>query len=112
MDSQYGKLCEELKKFFTLQIDYAKLTAVEKLVIIMSSVAVAFVLAVLGACALFYLSFALVYVIKGWIGCEWGAYLIVGCIFIICVLVVYALKERLIINPVARFITKLFLDKK
>lgn len=112
MDSQYGKLWDELKKFFTLQIDYAKLTAVEKLVIIMSSVAVAFVLAVLGACALFYLSFALVYVIEGWIGCEWGAYLMVGCVFIVAVLVVYALRKRLIIDPVSRFITKLFLDKK
>jgi hypothetical protein len=40
----------------------------------------------------------------------WGANLIVGGLFIILLIIVYAMRKSLIIDPVTRFITKLFLN--
>lgn len=108
--SSYKELWGEIKKYFTLQIDYVKLTALEKLTIILSAMAFVGVVLVLSACILFYLSSALVALISTWIDCIWGANLIVGGVILILLLVVISLKKRLIIDPVAKFITKLFMN--
>lgn len=111
-DNKYTELWDEVKKYLTLQIDYAKLTAVEKLVVLLSAIALATVLMILGACVLFYLSFAIVYMLVDVIGCVWGAYLIVSGLFVVLAIVVFALRKQLILDPVAKFFTKLFLTHK
>ena len=101
-----------MKKYLTLQIDYAKLTTVEKLVVLLSAIAMVAVMLILGACVLFYLSFAVVFMLCDAIGSTWGAYLIVSGIFLVLMLVVYALRQKLILDPVSRFLTRLFLHHK
>ncbi len=110
-DMDYENLWGDLKKFLSLQYDYVRLTALEKLVVLLSTLAMAVVLLVLIACVLFYLSFALVFLISEAIGCLWGAYLIVSGLFVALTLVVYAMRRKLIIDPVSKFLTRLFLDK-
>ena len=107
----YENLWGDLKKFLSLQYDYVRLTALEKLVVLLSTLAMAVVLLVLIACVLFYLSFALVFLISEAIGCLWGAYLIVSGLFVALTLVVYVMRRKLIIDPVSKFLTRLFLDK-
>ena len=111
-ENKYEDLWAELKKYLTLQIDYAKLTAVEKLVVLLSAIAMVAVMLILGACVLFYLSFAVVFMLSDAIGSTWGAYLIVSGIFLVLMLVVYALRQKLILDPVSRFLTRLFLHHK
>ena len=111
-ENKYEELWAELKKYLTLQIDYAKLTAVEKLVVLLSAIAMVAVMLILGACVLFYLSFAVVFMLSDAIGSTWGAYLIVSGIFMVLMLVVYALRQKLILDPVSRFLTRLFLHHK
>lgn len=112
IENKYTDLWEELKKFFSLQVDYVKLTAVEKLVVLLSAIALVAVLLILGACVLFYLSFAIVYLLVDVIGCVWGAYLIVSGIFVVLSLIVFAMRKTLILDPVAKFLTKLFFNHK
>ena len=111
-ENRYEELWAELKKYLTLQIDYAKLTTVEKLVVLLSAIAMVAVMLILGACVLFYLSFAVVFMLSDAIGSTWGAYLIVSGIFLVLMLVVYALRQKLILDPVSRFLTRLFLHHK
>ena len=111
-ENKYEELWAELKKYLTLQIDYAKLTTVEKLVVLLSAIAMVAVMLRLGACVLFYLSFAVVFMLSDAIGSTWGAYLIVSGIFLVLMLVVYALRQKLILDPVSRFLTRLFLHHK
>lgn len=111
-ENKYEELWTELKKYLTLQIDYAKLTTVEKLVVLLSAIAMVAVMLILGACVLFYLSFAVVFMLSDAIGSTWGAYLIVSGIFMVLMLVVYALRQKLILDPVSRFLTRLFLHHK
>lgn len=111
-ENKYEELWAELKTYLTLQIDYAKLTAVEKLVVLLSAIAMVAVMLILGACVLFYLSFAVVFMLSDAIGSTWGAYLIVSGIFMVLMLVVYAMRQKLILDPVSRFLTRLFLHHK
>lgn len=111
-ENKYEELWAELKKYLTLQIDYAKLTTVEKLVVLLSAIAMVAVMLILGACVLFYLSFAVVFMLSDAIGSTWGAYLIVSGIFMVLMLVVYAMRQKLILDPVSRFLTRLFLHHK
>lgn len=111
-ENRYEELWAELKRYLTLQIDYAKLTTVEKLVVLLSAVAMVAVLLILGACVLFYLSFAVVFMLSDAIGCTWGAYLIVSGAFVVLMLIVVAMRQKLILDPVSRFLTRLFLNDK
>lgn len=111
-ENKYEELWAELKKYLTLQIDYAKLTTVEKLVVLLSAIAMVAVMLIIGACVLFYLSFAVVFMLSDAIGSTWGAYLIVSGIFMVLMLVVYAMRQKLILDPVSRFLTRLFLHHK
>lgn len=111
-ENQYAKLWEDIKKYFRLQIDYTRLTAVEKSSLLLSAMAVTLLITILCATALFYLSFALASALEHALGVEWAAYLIVGGIFILLGIVAYAFRKPLIINPITRRLTRLFLDKK
>ena len=104
-------LLNDVRKYIDLNIDYLKVAGTEKLAIILSSIAVVAAVMIQGGIALFYISFSGVYLIEAWVGSESLAYLIVGIIMLILLLIVYAFRMKLIVNPIARFVSKLFLDK-
>ena len=52
---------------------------------------------------------ALIGVLASALGCTWGAHLIAAGMLLVLLLVVFAFKKQLIVDPVARFISKLFL---
>ena len=105
----YKKLFSEARKYFTLEWDYTKLTAVEKLAVLLSAIAFIAVVIIIGAFALHYLFAALISLLASAMGCVWGANLIAVGILLVLLLVVFAFKKRLIVDPVARFVSKLFL---
>ena len=59
----YKKLFNEARKFFSLEWDYAKLTAVEKMAILLSSIAFVAVVIIIGTFALHHLFSALISVL-------------------------------------------------
>jgi membrane protease YdiL (CAAX protease family) len=108
--SSYTELWQEVKKYIALQIDYTKLTLVEKLTMLMSAIISVCLIIVLSACALFFLSAALVSWLEVVLNSTLIANLIVGCGILIILLLVFCLKKTLILNPVSRFVSKLFLN--
>ncbi len=105
----YKKLFNEARKYFSLEWDYTKLTAIEKLAVLLSSIAFLAVVIILGTFALAYVFSALIDVLAVALGCTWGAQLIAAAILLVLLLVVFAFKKQLIVDPVARFVSKLFL---
>lgn len=105
----YKKLFSEARKYFSLEWDYTKLTAVEKMAVLLSAIAFVAVIIIIGTFALHYLFSALITVLAAAIGSTWGAQLIAVGILMILLLVVVAFKKQLIVDPVARFVSKLFL---
>ena len=108
-DIDYKKLFTEARKYFSLEWDYTKLTAVEKLAVLLSAVAFVAVVIIIGTFILQYLFSALISVLASALGCSWGAHLIAAAILGVLLLVVFAFKKQLIVDPVARFVSKLFL---
>ena len=108
-DIDYKKLFTEARKYFSLEWDYTKLTAVEKLVILLSATAFVAVVIIICTFALLYLLSALTSVLAEAMDCTWGANLIAAGLMLMLLLVVFAFKKQLIVNPIARFVSKLFL---
>ena len=109
-ENKYSHIWDEIKKYFQCEIEYAKLTATEKLTVILTAMAVITVIIILGGMALFYMSFALVYLIESWIDSTFGAYMIVSGLLLLMLGIIIIFRKSFILDPIARFISKLFLD--
>ena len=104
----YKQLWEQGKSYFKLQYDYSKLSVAEKLSILLSRVALVAVILLVCTCILFQLSGALVDALTYATGSAWIANLIVAGILLVLILVAIAFRMQLVVNPITRFITKLF----
>jgi ascorbate-specific PTS system EIIC-type component UlaA len=105
----YKKLFTEARRFFSMEWGYTKLTAVEKLAVLLSAVAFVAVVIIIATFVMHHLFTALIGVLASALGCAWGAHLIAAAILLVLLLVVFAFKRQLIVDPVARFVSKLFL---
>lgn len=107
--SSFRQIFEEGKKYLTLQFDYVKLTATEKISLIGSMSLVLILALIFMTGAMFYLSFALVYLMEPYIGLMWS-YAVLAGIALLCAVVVIVFRTPLIINPITRFLTKVLLS--
>lgn len=112
-----NNLLNEIKDIFTqsqtwvkLEIEYIKLTAAEKFTILLSTLIIGAVCLLLGMVVMILLSFALVDVFKMFLD-PWLAFLSVAGIVILLILAVYLFRKPLLLNPLAKFITKLFFNQ-
>ena len=105
----YKELFAEIKKYVTLQVDYTKYTVTEKMVVLLSATATALILGALGFGVLFYLSIALADYRAEVLNCQWGAHAIVAGIYALLLMVVVIMRKPIIVDPIARFLSKLFL---
>ena len=107
----YKRLVEEGREYLSLEMKYEKLTAVEKLSVLLSAIAFVAVLVIVGGFALFFLVSTLIHFLSQWIG-LWGANLLVVFVLLLIIGVVIAFKRQLIVDPITKFVTKLFLNAK
>lgn len=92
--------------------DSVKLDITHKLTILLSTLILIFILVVLGMIALFYLSFTLAYVLEPYVGGLTNSYAIItGGILLIGILI-YAFRQKLIIQPLTNFLANLLLNDK
>ena len=110
-DLDYKRLVEEGREFLSLEMKYEKLTAVEKLSVLLSAIAFVAVVVIIGGFALFFLVSTLIHFLSQGIG-LWGANLLVVFVLLIIIGVVVAFKRQLIVDPITRFVTRLFLNAK
>lgn len=104
-------LFKETKNYIRLQGEYIKLDLVQKLTILLSSLMLILVLAILGAMALYYFSFMLVYALESLVGSLTLSYAIVGCTLLIVAAIIYRFRQKLIFRPTINFLARLFLDE-
>ncbi len=105
----YKQLWQQCKRYLAAQYDYSKFTLAEKLAMLLSRVALVAVLLFIGFSGLMLLSAALVVGLSGVLDNTWAACLVVVAVLLVLAIVVIACRNSLIVNPVTRFITRLFL---
>lgn len=103
-------LLTEMKHYADLQKDYIKLDIAHKLTVLLSTLILTFVLAGLGLIALLYLSFTLAYLLEGYVGGLMNSYAIITGVVVLTCLLIYLCRQRMIIQPLTRFLTNLMLD--
>ena len=105
-------LLTEMKHYADLQKDYIKLDIAHKLTVLLSTLMLTFVLAGLGLIALLYLSFTLAYMLEGYVGGLMNSYAIITGVVILACIFIYLCRQRIIIQPLTRFLTNLMLDDR
>ena len=111
------KITDEIKELLSqsvnwakLEVEYFKLTAAEKIIIILSTLIVGGICMVLLLPLFMMLLMALAGVFKLFLSPPL-AYLAVSGIVAIMILLIFIFRKQLVITPVAKFITRLFLEK-
>ncbi|MDE6078979.1 MAG: hypothetical protein K2G35_02830 [Duncaniella sp.] len=99
-------LLAEAKDTFKLNIDYARLTASEKLTVLFSTAVFGFALFVLGSLMFFFISLLVVNLISDEIGII-GAYAVMAGVYVVMIVALIILRRQLIINPIARAVSRL-----
>ena len=105
----FQQLFFEFKKYLELQKEYTKLELTEKLTILFSTLIMVLVLIILGMVALFYLLFALAYVLEPLVGGLMASFAIIAGINVLLIALVIIFRKQLIISPMVNFLANLFL---
>ena len=110
------KLTDEIKELLTqsvnwakLEVEYLKLTAAEKIIILISMMVIGIVVLLLLLPAIMMFLFALAQVFIGFLPVA-VAYVCVGGIVLLCLGILVLFRKQVVINPVAKFISKVLLD--
>ena len=98
------------RKFLVLQKEYTKLELTEKLTILLSTLIMILVLTILGMVALFYLLFALAYILEPLVGGLMVSFGIIAGINVLLIAIIYFFRRQLIISPMVNFLANLFLN--
>ena len=104
------QLFAEFKKFLVLQKEYTKLELTEKLTILLSTLIMILVLTILGMVALFYLLFALAYILEPLVGGLMVSFGIIAGINVLLIAIIYFFRRQLIISAMVNFLANLFLN--
>lgn len=100
-------LFDSLKRLVTLQLDYARLTAAEKMTVLLSTIAFFAVVGVLGTLVLIFVSIGVGHLLASTVAREAG-YLYVAAFYLVLFVMLFVFRKKLIVDPIARFITMLF----
>lgn len=112
------KITDEIKELVTqsvnwakLEVEYLKLTAAEKIIILLSMMVIGVVVLLLLLPAILMFLFALAQVFIDFMPVA-VAYVCVGGIVLILLGILVLFRKNLVINPVAKFISKVLLDNQ
>lgn len=102
---------DQSKTWLKLELEYAKLTVAEKVTVLMSSLILGFVCLLLGMVVLIMLAFSLAELFKLMM-CPSLAYLSTAGAICVLLILLFLLRKPLLLNPLARLMTRVFFDKK
>lgn len=105
---QFKSIIARSKDWAALELEYAKLTAAEKITVLAGTAVAGMVCLMLAMTALLMFGIALAYLLLE-VMCKSLAFFVSGCIIILIMAIIYFFRERLIMNPIAKIITKILL---
>ena len=108
--SSIQTLWTEAKNYLELQKEYLKLDSAEKLSVLLSAVATAAVCLILALAALFFFVIAFALWLAKMVGAAWS-FTIVGGAMLLIITIILLCRKRWIVQPIARFVAKLFISE-
>ena len=107
MKSMFG----DLREWLSIELEYMKLTAAEKVSVLVSTLILVIVLFIIFMVVLILFAFALVDLFNLFMPHSLAC-VTVGGILLLLIGVLYLLRNPLLVNPITKLITKLFLSPK
>ena len=107
-----GRLFLEFKKYLELQKEFVKLDATEKTAVVFSAALIVAVILLLGSIALLFFAFAMAYYLGNVLESLSLGFCVIGAAVVIIALIFYSNRNRMVIQPIARFMANLILSKK
>lgn len=100
----------DIKRYVVLRKDLLRIETVEKLTILLATLVMVILAVILSTGALFYILFALAYVLEPWVGGLIPSFSIIAGIYLVLILAVILFRKKLIISPLVGFLSHLFLE--
>lgn len=107
-DINVSRLQAEVRNLCKLYLEAAKFAAVEKTTMLLAGVGVFMLVALLGLVAFVFLMIGLASLLASYIEPFWSYFIVAG-VFIVGIAIVLVLRETMIYNPIARFLSRIFL---
>ncbi|HIX45164.1 MAG TPA: hypothetical protein H9982_02980 [Candidatus Barnesiella excrementipullorum] len=109
--SSVDALIETVKRYLHLRIEQVKFLGTEKLSIILAAMVFLMVTILLAVIAVCYFSVALLQLLQSCVGIVWAG-VIMGVVMLLLIGLVYMMRRRWILDPIARFLSRVLLDDK
>lgn len=104
----YIKLWEVARRYFSLNVENLKLTATEKITMVLSAMVLLMAGVLLGVTLLFFIALGVVQFLAPYVGMGW-AFMIMAAGVAALGAVIFLMRNQLIFNPVSRFISRVLL---
>lgn len=108
-NTELNSSLKNIKAYGQLLIENLRLVSTEKTTILLSSAALAAILGLIIVIAFFFVSMAVVLLLAKWMPLMYSS-LAIGGFFLLMGLLLFLMRERIIVDPVARFMSRLFLE--
>lgn len=99
---------EELRRLASLYLDATKFTVAEKGTVLLSAAFICVVALLLGMAVLVFVSLGVVHLLACCMP-LWLVFFIMGAFLILVLVVLYLLREKIVYDPMARFVSRLIL---
>ncbi len=103
-------LASLVRDWVSLYLENARLTAAEKLSLLLSAIALYSLAMMLGMVALVFITMGIANLLAAYIAPFW-TYLIIGGVFVAMTVILFIFRCQLLINPIARFISRLIVKE-
>lgn len=105
-------LTENVKDYVNLRIDLFKLILTEKIAKLGAFFLISVIFFILAMFLLLFLSLAFVFWFGNDIGPAWLGALIITAFYVLCGVVIYAMRHPFFINPLVSHLTKILMEEK
>ena len=109
--SSVDALIETVKRYLHLRIEQVKFLGTEKLSIILAAMVFLMVTILLAVIAVCYFSVARLKLLQSCVVIVWAG-VIMGVVMLLLIGLVYMMRRRWILDPIARFLSRVLLDDK
>lgn len=108
-NDEFGYSWKNIRAYGQLLVENLRLASTEKLTILLSTTALAGLIGLIAVIAFFFISVTLVLLLARIMPFMWS-FLFMGGVYILLGLLVFMFRKKLLTDPIARFISRLFLD--
>lgn len=103
-------MCAELKNFVQLRVRLARLDFVDKMTVLLSALVLGAILFLLATIVILFLSYTAALALARVMG-DTAAFGLVTSVYAALAIIVYMLRKKLVIDPMANFLGNLFLNE-